>query len=315
MWWGGGNFTLQYWDGYGWRLCPIPPDWNFSPHPEPEWVFQAMPAGETWAVSSLVGWEPPVEGFYRITVTARELKEVYGDQDDFRMQAVFELSSSPTPRLTQELAAKLIPIQTKIIADAPYYPPIPIVRPVEPIVTIPLPPIEETPFSPRDVAEMQQGFWEVGDYARRIPAKRYQYWVRGDAVYISFYRQAGGEAFLCLKTIGWVDGVEEGETAMLDALTERFLVAPAEIEFIRFAGAGNAIQPPRGIQIGDPESRIFDSYPDYRRAGRENVWVLQYAADLSEGATPIWANPLRLEYFIEDGKVAGIYFSRSYDSE
>jgi len=179
MWWGGGNFTLQYWDGYGWRLCPIPPNWNFSTRPEPEWVFEALPSGKTQAVSSLEGWEPPVEGFYRITVTARELKDVYGDQDDFRMQAIFELSSS-TPKLTQELAAKLLPIQTKIIAEEPNYPPVPIIRQTEPIITEPLPPIEETPFSWRDVVEMQQGFWEVRDYAQRIPAQHYKYWVRDE---------------------------------------------------------------------------------------------------------------------------------------
>ena len=190
------------------------------------------------------------------------------------------------------------------------------------------------------------------DYAQRIPAKRYKYWVRDDAVYIAFYRQKTGEeeAFFCLRTIGWVDGVELGETAMLDKLTERFLVAPAKIEFIRFSGTGNAIPPPRGIQISDPESKIFERYPDHRRAGRENIlydvtatypwarpeqgsanngksfiggrkdargnWVFLYADYLMEDDTAVplaWANPLRLEYQIKDGKIAEIYFSRSFD--
>jgi len=355
MWWGAGDFTLQYWDGYGWHLCPIPPNWNFSPHPEPERVFQEMPAGKTRAVSSLEGWEPPVEGFYRITVTAREFKEVYEGHEDIRVQAVFELSSS-TPKLTQDIAARLIPIQTKIITEEPYYPPIPIVRqaePVEPIVTEPFRPIEEMPFSSRDVLEMQQGFSfvEVRDYAQRMPAQRYKYWVLEDGVNLYFYRQkTDKEAFLCMKINGWVDGVALGETGTMDVLDENFLIRAGYIEFIRFASAGNAIQPPRGIQIGDPESKIFECYPGFRGEGRENIlydvtaiypwakpgqgitkngsfiggrkeahgnWVF-LTADYNgedESAVPLdWVNPLRLEYAIKDGKIAGIYFSRSYES-
>ena len=223
--------------------------------------------------------------------------------------------------------------------------------PVEIIVTMPFRPIEETPFSSRDADEMQPRFWEVRNYVQRMPAQRYKYSVRGDAVYIYFYRQkTDKDAFLCLKTIGWVDGVEEGETATLDALPERFLVTPTEIQFLRFASAGNVIQPPRGIQIGDPESKIFECYPDHRRSGREDIlydvtaiypwakpeqssanngsfvggrkdaygnWVFLSASVSSEDttATPLdWANPLRLEYAIKDGKVAGITFSRSYES-
>ena len=168
-------------------------------------------------------------------------------------------------------------------------------------------------------------------------------------MYIYFYRQAGEEAFFCLRTIGWVDGVAPGETAGLDVLTERFLVAPAEIEFINFAIAGNAIQPPRGIQIGDPESKIFDCYPDNRRAGQKDVlydvtalypWAKPEQGSLNNGsfiggrkeahgnwvfltvgyngeddaAVPLdWVNPLRLEYLIKDGKIIEIYFSRSYE--
>ena len=343
----GGNFTLQYWDGYGWHLCPIPPFWNFIPHPDPDVLFETLPPGQTQAVSSMWGWEPPVEGFYRITIMAREIKEEYNDPDHIHMQAVFEISSSSTPKLTQKLAEELITIQHKIITEESYYPPIPIVRQEEPMVTEPFRPIEETPFSSRDVVQMEQGFHAVEDYVRCMPAQRYKYSAQGDAVYIYFYGQkTDKEAFLCLRTHGWVDGVVEGETESFDVLPERFLVTPAEIYSLKFAAEGNVIQPPRGIQIGDPESKIFGSYPDHRRAGREDTlydvtaiypwakpeqsvtrngsfvggrkdaqgnWVFLCADEHSQdtSAVPLdWFNPLRLEYTIKDGKVAGITFSR-----
>ena len=348
LWWGDEASDLQYWDGAGWHQYQTQGGW--SAPPEPETFLKVLAPGQTQVTYVIDSFNLPVEGFYRLTVRARALGERTEELWDLRMQAAFEISSSPTPKLTQDIAARLLPIQTKIIGEEPYYPPIPIVRQTEPIVTEPLPPIEETPFSSRDVVEMQQGLWEVRDYAQRMPAQRYKYSVQGEAVYIYFYRQkADEEAFLCLKTIGWVDGVAPGETAGLDALPERFLVAPVDIQFIRFASAGNAIQPPRGIQIGDPESKIFDRYPDNRRAGREDVlyditaiypwakpeqgitkngsfiggrkeahgnWVFLYADDLSEDTAKVpldWANPLRLEYIIKDDRVVEIYFSRSFE--
>ena len=357
MWWGAGEYSLQYWDGYGWLRCSVFPEWGPNPPPEQEMIFEPLPNGKTQTAYSLKGWEAPVEGFYRMTVTARELGEQYVDsQTDFRMQAVFELSSSSTPKLTQELAAKLIPIQTKIIADTPYYPPTPIVRPAEPIVTEPIPSIEETPFSPRDVIEMQQGFWEVGDYVQRIPAKRYKYWMSEEAIFVYFYQHAQGaeDAVLCLKIDGWVDDYVRGKTEMLDDLTENFLIRHANIEFIRFSSAGSAIPPPRGIQIGDPESKIFECYPDIRRGDQSDIlyditaiypwakpaqsrvnrdngtffiggqksahgnWVFLCADMISEDTEDVpllWTNPLRLEYQIKDGKIAEIYFSCSFEPE
>ena len=348
MWWDGADFTVQYWDGFGW--------YRQNEFSDPEREFKSLPAGKTQIVLSLQGWTPPVEGFYRLTITAREMIDVQEGNEGFRMQAVFELSSSSAPKLTQELAARLIPIQTKTIADTPYYPPTPIVPPVEEIVTEPIPPIEETPFSPRDVAEMQQGFWEVRDYVQRIPAKRYKYWMADEAIYVYFYQHAQGaeDAFLCLKIDGWVDDYVRGKTEMLNELTENFLIRHADIEFVRFSSAGSAIYPPRGIQIGDPESKIFGSYPDHRRMGRENIlyditeiypwakpeqgrvyrdndaisiggqksahgnWVFLHASYTMEDDTTVplaWANPLRLEYIIKDGRIAEIYFSRSYEPE
>jgi len=133
-------------------------------------------------------------------------------------------------------------------------------------------------------------------------------------------------------------------------LTERFLAAPAEIEFIRFASTGNAIQPPRGIQIGDPESKILECFPNHSQAGSDDVlydvtllypwakpeqgvtkygsviggrkemhgnWVFLSASYNGEDDTAVpleWVNPLRLEYSIKDGKVSAIYFCRSYES-
>jgi len=350
LWWGdeGYGFDLQYWDGAGWHRYQTG-GWNAPP--DPESFLEVLAPGQTQVTYVIDSFNLPAEGFYRLTVRARALGESSEALWDLRMQAVFEISSS-TPRLTQEVAARLLPIQTKIIGEEPYYPPAPIVRQTEPIVTEPLPPIEETPFSFRDVLQMQQGFGEVRDYVQRMPAQRYRYLVQENGVDIYFYRQkTDKEAFLCLKTDGWVDGIEAGvgETGTMDVLAERFLVPYAQIEFLRFAGAGNAIQPPRGIQIGDPESKILDCYPDYRRAGRENVlydvtaiypWakpeqsITKYGSFIGgrkeahgnwvfltvgyngedEAAVPLeWVNPLRLEYFIKDGKVAGITFSSSYD--
>ena len=340
MWWGAQySIELQYWDGYGWHFCPMDPA-------ERKMNFEPLPPGETQATYEIGMYRFPTEGFYRMTVRARYLGEQIYDMRDVYMHAVFEISSSSIPRLTEELAAKLISVQGKNSAEEPYYPPHPIERPAEAV-----------PFLPQDVFAMQQIFGEVRGYVLcMMPARRYKYWVQDDYAYLYFYKEkADEEAFLCLKTIGWDEKVGWAETAAeggvetLNELPEWLLAAPAEIQFLRFADEGNVIPPPRGIQIGDPESRIFECYPDHRSAGSEDIlydvtalypwdhwavpeksitsngsfiggrkeahgnWVFLYATYTGKGGARDWISPMRLEYAIKDGKIAEIYFSRSFD--
>jgi len=341
MWWGTEyGIELQYWDGYGWHFCPASPA-------ERKMNFEPLPPGETQATYEIGMYQFPTEGFYRMTVRARYVGEQSFDMRDVYMHAVLEISSSTTPRLTEELAAKLISVQGKNSEAEPYYPPLPIERPAEAV-----------PFLPQDADAMQQIFGEVRGYVLcMMPAHRYKYWVQDDYAYLYFYREkTDEEAFLCLKTIGWeekagwAETAAEGDVETLNELPEWLLAAPAEIQLLRFADDWNVIQPPRGIQIGDPESRIFEYYPDNRRAGSEDVlydvttlypwdhwaepeksnmynggfvggrkeahgnWVLLYAVYTGKGGARDWINPIRLEYAIKDGKIEGITFSRSFES-
>jgi len=340
MWWGAEyDIDLQYWDGYGWHYCPAYSEWTISP-PERKMNFEPLPPGEIQATFAIDMFRFPTEGFYRMTVRARYLGEQAEDMQDIRMHAVFEISSSPIPRLTQDIAARLLPVQGKNSEAEPYYPPMPIARPIEAV-----------PFTSRDAAEMQQGFWVLRDYVLLMPARRYQYRTQDDYAYLYFYREkADEEAFLCLKTIGWEEKVgwaesaAEGNVETLNELPEWLLAAPAEIEFIRFNDDWSAIQPPRGIQIGDPESRIFECYPDHRGADSEDIlydvttlypwdhwaepeksitdsgsfiggrrgthgnWVLLYGVYTGKGGARDWIEPMRLEYAIEGGRVAEITF-------
>jgi uncharacterized protein YceK len=210
---------------------------------------------------------------------------------------------------------------------------------------------DRKPFTKEDVAAMQQGFKNVGDYVKAVPAGRYKYWVLEDFAYVYFYKNAqiseeGEDAFLCLKTDDAILGYSELGTESFETLPDKLLSPPVRIEFFRFPAAGISITPPRGIKIGDPAQKIFDSYPDLRVPGQEDILydiallypeagaiesdefiggravmsshgdgfgsvTFRYAELLTESHE--LAQPLRLNYRIENDIVTAINFNRYFE--
>ena len=137
------------------------------------------------------------------------------------------------------------------------------------------------PFTKGDIDVIESQFKTVGDYVKAAPAAWYKvdHWdAYGCEIFVEFYDHQpneGSVAFLRLQLRDETlcDIIEYKYTELLQELPKVLLDAEkAAIREIDFAKAGDAITPPRGIKIGGPAQKIFDSYPDYRTGDKAGFY-------------------------------------------
>jgi len=152
------------------------------------------------------------------------------------------------------------------------------------------------PFTKDDIAAVEKSFKTVGDYVKAVPAAWYRVdsWAEMDGITtIEFFDQKPKESsrpFLCLHSRDSIPGYtgEEAFERLAQELPKALLDARrVEIYGIDFAKTGDAITPPRGIQVGDPAQALFNAYPDYRSRGGD---VLYDITVLYPQAQPAWGN-------------------------
>jgi len=137
------------------------------------------------------------------------------------------------------------------------------------------------PFTKDDITAIEANFKTVGDYVKAVPAAWYEvnvWWAMDSEIIVKFYNHKPEEnsmPFLYLMSLdyvpGYSDSYDENGNCVIEyerlaqKLPKSLLDAKkVEIHSIDFAKTGSAILPPRGIKVGDPAQKIFDSYPDYR---------------------------------------------------
>ena len=132
---------------------------------------------------------------------------------------------------------------------------------------------EAKPFTKDDITAIESKFKTLGDYVEAMPAAWYRvdHWdAYGCEIIIQFFDHEPNEDSDEYLEIRLHDedlcGIMGDEVySPTQEVPEILLDAEkTEIRSIDFAKAGDTIIPPRGIEIGGPAQKIFDSYPDTR---------------------------------------------------
>jgi len=162
--------------------------------------------------------------------------------------------------------------------------------------------LASTAFQKEDIDIMQQSFETVRDYVERFPAKWYylSVWGTDGSVHVEFLDHMPQETdewgrlirrpFLRLesKFVAGYSYNEDPSVGFMQELTEVILDTQMHIKGFHFTQANMGLALPRGIDIGDPAQKIFNTYPDHRGSERENA--LYDITELYPDAMPEWGD-------------------------